>query len=44
MNKLVLTCIAASTMLTAPCTIFWRALMMASACWRRSITCAISAA
>jgi len=33
-----------STMLTAPCTIFCRALITASACWLRSITWAISLA
>ena len=35
---------AMSTMLTAPCTIFWRAAITASACCRRSITWAISGA
>ena len=35
---------AMSTMLTAPCTILVRAAMTASACWRRSIACAISGA
>ena len=35
---------AISTMLTAPCTIFWRASMIASACCRRSMAPAISGA
>jgi hypothetical protein len=35
---------AMSTMPTAPCTIFCRAAMMASACWRRSMAWAISGA
>ena len=35
---------AISTIPTAPCTIFSRAAMTASACWRRSIAWAISGA